>query len=104
MRWADRYAYLDEQKDVFRASRQQMAKSSSSTRSQSHSLSQFRSRSRSLDDFSPGGSLYNVDREPVVSSGWLETLDDQRQDLVGKLQRLVSHNMSRDNAKTQQNW
>jgi hypothetical protein len=102
MRWADHYAYLDEQKDVFRAPRQQMAKSSLGSRSQSHSLSRF--QSRSLDDFSPGGSLYNVDREPVVSGGWLETLDDKRQDLVGKLQRLVSHNLSRNITDDQQRW
>jgi hypothetical protein len=102
MRWADHYAYLDDRQNVFRAPRQQMAKSSSSPRSQSHSLSQF--QFRSLDDFSPGGSLYNFDHEPVVSSGWLETLDDKRQDLVGKLQRLVSHNLSRNITYDQQSW
>jgi hypothetical protein len=102
MRWADHYAYLDEQKDVFRAPRQQMAKSSPGSRSQSHSVSRF--QSRSLDDFSPGGSLYHANREPVVSSGWLKTLDGERQNLVSKLQHLVRHNMSRDNADDQQSW
>jgi hypothetical protein len=102
MRWADHYAYMDVKKDLFRAPRQQMAKSSPRSHSSAHSNSY--SNARSLDDFSPGGSLYNADREPVVSNDRLDTLDDKRQDLVGKLQQLVSHNLSRDIADDQRSW
>jgi hypothetical protein len=60
--------------------------------------------SQPLDDFSPGGRLYNPHKEATISSEWYETLDDQRQKLVGKLQHLISHNLSRDITDDQQSW